>query len=138
LWDASLPNPTLIVQLETQLDARPVRTAATVAGWILVVVILVMTWGPINDRPQLGFPQIERFAAYFVLASIFAVAYPRFPRRVGIGLVVGAIVLEIGQGFFPHRDPRLVDALAKVAGALMGVLAMNLIRRLGLGRTTED
>jgi VanZ family protein len=105
-----------------------------VAGWILALAVAVMTWGPLTDRPQFGLPQTERFLAYFVLASVFAVAYPRRPRLVALGLLIGAIALEIGQAFFPHRDPRLPDVLAKAAGAVVGVLAINLLRRLGATR----
>ncbi len=92
-----------------------------IAGWLLALAIAAMTLGPVRDRPQFGFPQVERFAAFFVLASVFAVAYPRRLRLVSAGLVIWAVVLEIGQAFVPHRDPGLP--------ALAGVVAVQLLRR---------
>ncbi|MDB5461336.1 MAG: hypothetical protein JWO72_3077 [Caulobacteraceae bacterium] len=124
-------------QLSALLDARPVRLTSLAAGWTLALAIAVMTWGPLKDRPQFGFPQIERFAAYLVLGALLAAAYPRRPRLLAVGLAVAAVALEIGQGFVPHRDPGLVDAIVKALGAVAGVgLVQAVLRAAGARRAT--
>jgi uncharacterized membrane protein len=118
--------------LSARLDSRPVRLTALAVGWTLALAIAVMTWGPLRDRPKLGFPQIERFAAYLILGSILAAAHPRRPRLLAIGLVLAAVALEIGQGFAPHRDPGVADAVVKALGAVAGVgLVQALLRAAG-------
>lgn len=92
------------------------------AAWLLAILILLWTWGPVRLRPQFGHPQWERFGAYFVLGLAMALAYPRRRRWVAAGIILAAVVLEAGQMLFPGRDARLPDVLAKVAGGAFGVL----------------
>lgn len=119
-----MPDKSVILALLTSPHAKRIAMAA---GWLLAAAIVVMTLGPLEDRPQLGNAQVERFAAYLVLALVFAVAYPRRPGFVALGLVAAVAVLEVGQGLAPHRDPRFVDAVVKAAGALAGVAVAQVV-----------
>jgi VanZ family protein len=101
---------------------------ALTAGWGLAVAVVIVTLGPVALRPQLGHPQLERFAAYLALGVIFSLAYPRRPTWVAVGLVLGAVGLEVGQHFVPHRDPGVPDAIAKALGAVVGVLLIRVLR----------
>ncbi|WP_051626125.1 VanZ family protein [Kozakia baliensis] len=83
--------------------------------------IIWVTICPLPSRPHIGDPQLERMSAYICLGILFAAAYPKQKTIVAISLVMGSIVLEFGQFFAPHRDPHLIDALAKAFGALLGV-----------------
>jgi VanZ family protein len=100
---------------------------ARLVGWVLLGAIAVMTLGPIGLRPQTHFPpEFERFAAYVVLGTLFALAYPR--RRLWLlgALLIGAAgALEIGQWLAPGRDPHLSDFLFKAAGAVVGLVSLR-------------
>ncbi len=101
--------------------------------WALAAFIVFATLGPQHLRPHLPAefgPQIERFGAYFLMASAFALAYPSRKGVIVVGAVLGAIGLELGQGLVPGRDPGLPDAIAKAVGALAGVLTVIAAERL--------
>lgn len=114
-----------------------IRNLARVGAWGLSVAITVMTWGPIGMRPQTGHPVAERAGAYLVLAIAFYIAYPRRWGVATLGMALFAIVLEIGQGFVPGRDPRVVDALTKLAGLLAGVGVLMIWRLMSTARRPE-
>jgi hypothetical protein len=99
-------------------------------AWVLAAVVVFLTLGPVSDRPQLGHPQFERFAAFCVLGLCWAAAYANQPARVLAGLTLAAIVLEAAQALIPGRDPGLPDALAKVVGAAAGVVMIVAANRL--------
>jgi len=111
-----------------------IRSVARVGAWGLVAAITAMTCGPIGIRPQTGHPVVERAGAYLVLAMTFYIAYPRRPGLATLGLALLAVVLEIGQGFVPGRDPRVVDALTKLAGVLTAVGVLMIWRRVRAAR----
>lgn len=106
------------------------------AAWLLAGLILFWTWGPVDYRPGVGHPQLERFCAYFALAVALAAAYPARKRLIAVAVVAAAAVLEIGQDFIPGRDARAVDALAKMAGGVAGVLLASLIQAM-IRRSSE-
>lgn len=106
------------------------KAFVVLACWILAASVIVVTLGPATDRPQLGHPQAERFWAFAVLGFTSAFAYPARPRRLAASLTAGAIILEALQFFASGRDPRLPDALIKMAGALVGIALMASGRRL--------
>jgi len=93
--------------------------------WILAVGIVFATLGPQHLRPhlppQIG-PQGERFGAYLLMASTFTLAYPNRKRLIVLGGAIAAVLLELGQGLVPGRDPGLPDAVAKILGNVTGVL----------------
>jgi VanZ family protein len=103
----------------------PIRQAA---AWLLAAVILLWTWGPVRLRPQFGHPQLERFSAFFALGLAMALVYPERRRWVAAGVVVAAVLLEVGQMLFPGRDAGLRDVLAKMAGGVLGVLLASAYR----------
>jgi VanZ family protein len=110
------------------------QAAAAAAAWLLLALVAFWTLGPLADRPRLGPAQVERFSAFFALAVFFTLAYRR-PRLVAVSLAIVAAGLEVGQLFVPGRDAGLPDALAKIAGALCGVLAVVVARRLAAAKT---
>jgi VanZ family protein len=103
------------------------RNVAALGAWVLLGLIAFWTLGPLDGRPRLGPPQLERFGAYFVLAAAFAVAYAR-PRLVAVAIAVLAVALELGQLLVPGRDAGVPDAIAKVAGAIAGVVVIAGLR----------
>jgi hypothetical protein len=110
----------------------PMRKLFIFASLALTVVILLVTLGPVADRPQFGHPQLERFSAFFLLAVAWSLALPGRRWGTAVGLAVAAALLELSQGLVPHRDPGAIDALAKMAGAILGVAAVGAIEAVNL------
>ena len=104
---------------------------AKVAAWASIAFIIYATLVPIGMRPGVGeiSPDYERFAAYAVAAALMVLVYPRHPVRVGVLLVAIAVVLEVLQLAMPDRDARVADAVVKVAGALVGIVAADFCNR---------
>ena len=47
-------------------------------AWLVLASILIVTVGPISLRPISGEPaDVERFGAFFLVGTLFALAYPR-------------------------------------------------------------
>lgn len=100
---------------------RPGSRAAVLAAWVLLALIIVVTVVPVEYRPVTMLPlKVERGLAFAVLAVGFAVAYPRRIVLVIGCLCFAAFAIEFLQVFIPSRDPRLIDALVKAAGAIVG------------------
>ena len=111
------------------------------AALVLSMAVIVMTLGPLSDRPGIGHPQLERFAAYFVLGATWALAFPRRMLTVGIVIAAAAAGLELAQFLAPDRDPRFVDAMAKIVGDVTGVattMFFDARRRQTGGRSASD
>ena len=102
--------------------------ATVAAAWALAVAIAIITLAPQSLRPHLVDAEIERFAAYFVVGLAFAIAYPGRLRLVALGVVAGAVSLELLQLLAPGRDAGVPGALAKCLGGLTAVLAVAAVR----------
>ncbi|MDR3507903.1 MAG: hypothetical protein P4L64_08420 [Caulobacteraceae bacterium] len=102
------------------------HTVLSLAAWVLAAFVVFATLGPQGLRPHLGDAQTERFAAYFVTAAAFVIAYPRRAALVAPSAVAIAILLELGQRLAPGRDAGLHDAIAKAMGGVAGALAADL------------
>jgi VanZ family protein len=109
---------------------RFIWIARKIAPWAFVALIAFWTLGPIWDRPYTGHAQLERFGAFFVLGFLFALAYPRHWRLVGLAVVMIALGLEFSQLFAQGRHARWSDAAVKVAGGVLGVSLASLGDRL--------
>ena len=101
------------------------------SAWALTALVVFLTLGPVADRPQFGHPQLERFAAFFLLAGAWSLALPGRRLWAALGLTLAAVLLEWGQAFVPHRDPGLIDAISKMAGAIFGTLSVSAIQAFG-------
>ncbi len=98
---------------------------AKIAAWASVAFIVYATLVPLAMRPTLGRlgSDYERFAAYLVVSALIVAAYPQHPIRVGLAVVIAAVILEVAQLAIPDRDARVSDVLIKATGALIGILA---------------
>jgi VanZ family protein len=113
-------------------QAKRLSPAFALIPWALAAYIVFATLGPQHLRPhlppQMG-AQVERFGAYFVLMAAFALAYPTRKPWLAVGGAVAAVLLELGQGLTPDRDPGVQDAIAKACGAVAGVLFVVVAER---------
>ena len=104
-------------------------TVLRIAAWLLFAAIAIATLGPIGLRPRTDFPvDLERLLAYLAMGTAFALAYPRHIWWAVALVIVGAIGLELLQ-LRPDRHGRQMDAVVKIAGAILG---------LGLGWLTAQ
>jgi len=100
---------------------------ARIATAIILIVIAFVTLGPVGLRPQTGEPMLERAFAYFVLGAFAMLSFPERLFRVFVGVLAVAIGLELLQLVDPTRDGRVIDAVVKVAGGVLGVLLANAV-----------
>lgn len=93
-----------------------------ILAWLALIVIAVVTIGPIDLRPNSGAPpQVERAVAFLIVGFLFALAYPRHIWWAVALVVCATFGLELLQNIRPDRHGREADALAKFAGAALGL-----------------
>ncbi len=98
-----------------------------VAAWLSVLVVCVITIGPIGLRPvSLVSVNIERFAVFLVIGSLFGAAYPEKVLLTVLLMIALAGVLEFGQNFIADRHGLFGDFVVKATGCTIGVLAGRL------------
>ena len=103
----------------------------TVVAWVLLAATAFATLSPVDLRPHLTSPDLERFATFAALGLLFGFAYGRMGRWIAPAIVVGSAVgLEMLQLIDPTRDGRISDALFKVAGGFLGCAIGYGARRL--------
>jgi VanZ family protein len=79
---------------------------------------------------------VEHLAAFAVFGALFCLAYPQ--RRVPTLLIVvigSAASLELLQLLAPDRHARIIDAIEKIAGGILGVFAGRAILYLDRARS---
>ena len=95
---------------------------AIVAAWLALIVIAIITVGPIDMRPISGAPpQFERAMAFMMVGFLFALAYPKHIWWAVILVVCATFGLELLQNIRPDRHGREADAVVKFAGAAVGL-----------------
>jgi len=98
------------------------QTFLRLTAWILFGAIVVVTLGPLNIRPRSDLPvSVERIAAFSLVGLTFALAYPRRIWWAAAFVLLSAIGLEALQHLTSDRHGRELDALAKLAGAALGL-----------------
>ena len=93
-----------------------------VAAWTLLAFIAYATISPIQARPTLfASPSFERLAA--VLGALFCLVYPRHIVLVCLIVLGSAVLLELAQLLTPDRHGRIPDAIIKMTGGALGIVA---------------
>jgi VanZ family protein len=95
-----------------------------VAAWTLLAFIAYATISPNQDRPTLPTStSFEHIAAFAVLGGLFCLAYPRHIILVCLIVLGSAVLLEFAQLLTPDRHGRVQDAIEKMAGGAVGIVA---------------
>lgn len=98
------------------------QTVVRLAAWLILSAIVFVTLGPVGFRPRTMLPvDLERAVAFLGAGLLFALAYPRQIWFAVALVLVGAIGLEWLQNLRPDRHGRESDAMAKLAGASIGL-----------------
>jgi glycopeptide antibiotics resistance protein len=95
-----------------------------VAAWTVLAFIAYATISPIQARPTLlTSPSFERLAAFAILGALFCLAYPRHIALVCWIIFFSAVLLELAQLLTPGRHGRIQDAIIKMTGGALGIVA---------------
>ncbi len=101
---------------------------AAVVAWALLVFIVYATVSPIQARPTLSTSSgFEHLAAFVALGLSFGLAYPRRTIMVCLIVLGSAVLLEFIQLITPDRHGRVGDAIEKLVGGAVGILAARTI-----------
>ncbi len=103
-----------------------------VSGPCSVAALMLLAWTPGVYMMRTGMlsGREEHFLAYLLSAMLLTATRPSVPLASALAfytLLAGA--LELGQNLVPGRDPALFDFVASLAGAIVGIAALVLIRR---------
>lgn len=97
------------------------RRMVLIAGSVLVLA--VVTLGPLGLRPETGLPhQVERGLVFMLFGFLVAAALRPLWLVAAAGVITVAAVLELLQLLLPDRDGRLLDFIVKATGGCAGVL----------------
>jgi VanZ family protein len=96
-------------------------------GWLLVLVIVLLSLVPATMRPGTPVPHdLEHFSIFAATGFALGFGYARRPVVIMIALFGFAGAIEVAQMLLPDRHPRLidfaVDALAVCIGAGLALL----------------
>lgn len=103
------------------------------SSWVVVVAVAVLSLVPGSLRPHVTTAdKAEHFAAYLVLAALFALGYHRrvAVTLIGVLLMGYAAALEAGQLFVPGRGVSFADFAWSAAGVWCGIAMAWLVRWL--------
>jgi VanZ family protein len=104
-----------------------IQRVSTVVGWLALAFIVYATLSPTNARPVLAGPQLEHFAAFFLVGLAFALGYPSRVLFVVVIVVGAAVGLEALQMLTPDRHARVTDAFVKALGGIGGISVGQLV-----------
>lgn len=118
------------------------RKILALLAWGALALICVASLSPMELRPAAtteGSAISQRFSAYLLLGVLFVSAYPgRFVRSI-IFVVVVALGLEVAQQLTQDRHGRLVDAIEKAVGGVLGCcIARSGTTLIGWLRRNQD
>lgn len=109
---------------------RANRNWLLLLGAVLLVAITLATLAPAEWQIRLGLHWlVEHFLAYFVLTTVFCLAWPR-PMQVAAVLLPLALLLEAAQGLTPDRAPDPATALSAATGVSLAALLADLVLTL--------
>jgi len=101
------------------------RALCRIAGWLLLLIIIVLSIVPPQDRPVTPAPHAFEHAAIFLLAGLaFGLGYARRRSIQVLGLVVFSGAVELVQLAIPGRHARLSDFIVDALSISVGVLAV--------------
>jgi VanZ family protein len=105
------------------------------------IILFTATTLPGQDLPNLGISdKIEHFSAFFVLAILLnlALIYQRRSYVLFKNASIATIIItlsygvidEIHQLFIPGRSADIRDWLADSSGVILGIILLNLLKRV--------
>lgn len=136
--ERTVPAACSPLDLGTGLRARDVMlTLVRLLAWIVAIGLVAVTLSPLEARPVLASPNLERAGAYALFGFLLALSYP---RRWGLALLAAVALagaLEAAQGLTASRHGRVVDFMVKGGAAMIGGLVAQGLHLLLARRTAR-
>jgi len=109
-----------------------VRSAVRLLAWLALIVVLVVTVSPPEDRPHLALDSanFERAIAFAVLGCLFGGGYHRRWLLALCFVVLGAFGMEMAQLLVADRHARIMDAEVKAFAGALGVVTGSIIAEM--------
>lgn len=135
------------------MQRKNVTRLIVAAAWAAILIVAYATLTKVGFvygiyfklAPMLRQPEMQTYAhfehviAFALLGALFSFAYPNRFLLVCFIVLGGAVLLEIAQTLTPDRHGTLIDAMEKIAGGAIGILAARAIRHFWLNKqTTSD
>jgi VanZ family protein len=105
---------------------------ATITAWACLLFVASVTLSPIYLRPRLTETEstlivvLEHVGAFAVIGFLFSVTYTR-TTFVCLLVLASAVILELLQLVVPDRDARVIDAVEKLIGGGVGIIAGKIV-----------
>jgi VanZ family protein len=101
-------------------------------AWSYLLFVASATLSPVYLRPRLLENEpalvviLEHVGAFAVMGFLFSLSYSR--TKLVCFLVLGsAVILELLQLVVPDRDARVIDAVEKLIGGGLGIIAARIV-----------
>jgi VanZ family protein len=108
-------------------------------AWVCLLFVASATLSPVYLRPRLLENEpaliviLEHVGAFAVMGFLFSLSYSRI--KLVCFLVLGsAVILELLQLVVPDRDARVIDAVKKLIGGGVGIIAARILCALLFSR----
>jgi VanZ family protein len=96
---------------------------ARIFCWLGLIAVIGLSISPPAFRPVSSVPHLfEHLLAFFLLGSVFALAYPRHRVHLVLAAVPCLAGLELLQLLVAGRHARLSDFLVNLLGAYAGLV----------------
>jgi VanZ family protein len=118
-----------------RLGIRMVHKLAPMTARACLLFVASVTLSPVYLRPRLMEAEpaliviLEHVGAFAVIGFLFSVTYTR-TALVCLLVLGGAVILELLQLVVPDRDARVIDAVEKLIGGGVGIIAAKIMRQL--------
>lgn len=102
-------------------------------AWACLLFIAFATLSPLHLRPRFLEAEpalivvMEHVGAFVVIGFLFSAAYTR-TALVCLVVLGSAVTLELLQLVIPDRDARVIDAMEKLIGGGVGIIAAKFMR----------
>ena len=101
-----------------------------ILAWLLVLAIVILSFGPPASRPVTGAGHnFEHLAIFLATGGAFGFGYPRRVVVLPIALLGFSAAIEIAQLVVPGRHARLSDFLTDAGSSCLGVFLALLVVR---------
>jgi VanZ family protein len=112
---------------------------ARFTAWLVLTVIIVITFVPPAFRPVSMFPHFaEHFAIFLVAGGSIAIGYSQSKPTMLISAIAFAAALEALQLFVPGRHARLSDFVIDALAACMGIMLVLMLPNARRSRTAAS
>jgi VanZ family protein len=108
------------------------RKLAPTTAWACLLFVASVTLSPVYLRPRLMESEtaliviLEHVGAFAVIGFLFSVTYTR-TTLVCLLVLGSAVILELLQLVVPDRDARVIDAVEKLIGGGVGIIAAKIM-----------